>query len=407
MKLRPYQEEVVKKIMWAKDLPGNDVICVAQGGGKSVIIAETANQLGKVLVICPNKEILEQDVSKMEHYVDRENIGVFSASMGEKTIKRITFGTIQSMYKKPELFAGFDIVIYDECDLHNPKNLEGMSNKLFKEAGIKKVFGFTGTPFRQDTMYKRYGSQKWMVESITITKMINRYQGFFWSRMLCVINTQDLLEQGFLTPLQYHDVSLYSHEEIPTNKSKSDFDMEKFNEMIEDRLQTIATYITELKHESKLVFCATIDQANELQKLIDGSVVVTSETKKKERERIVTELKAGIIKVVLNVGIFTVGFDYPELDCIVLLRPTRSLRLHCQILGRVSRIAEGKEFGHVYDLVGNVKALGQLADIVVKKDYTGKWNVMGGSYPHGFHAAPLYSHKLQKPKARIGESEIL
>ena len=83
------------------------------------------------------------------------------------------------------------------------------------------------------------------------------------------------------------------------------------------------------------------------------------------------------------------------------------LRLHCQIIGRVSRIAEGKDKGHVYDLVGNIKALGQLADIEVKKDYTGKWNVMGGSYPNGFHGAPLYSHKMQKPKPKVMESEIL
>lgn len=398
MQLRPYQQQVVEKIMWAKDLPGNDVVCVAQGGGKSVIIAEVAHRLGKVLIICPNKEILEQNVDKMEHYVDREEIGVYSASMNEKTVKRITFGTIQSMYKHPEKFKGFDIVIYDECDLHNPKNLDGMSNKLFAETGITKVFGFTGTPYRQSVFYERWGSQKWMVKSITTTKMINRMTPFFWRRMLCVINTHELVEQGYLSPIEYHDVSLYEHAEIPTNKSKSDFDMEKFEQMIEDRLKTISDYIISLDHKAKLVFCATIDQANELQTLIPDSVVVTSETTKKVRAQVVSDLKAGKIKVVLNVGIFTVGFDYPELDCIVLLRPTRSLRLHCQIIGRVSRIAEGKTVGHVYDLVGNVKSLGQLADIRVKKDYTGKWNVVGGMFPHGFHDAPLYSYKLQKPK---------
>lgn len=223
--------------------------------------------------------------------------------------------------------------------------------------------------------------------------------------MLVVINTQDLLEQGYLSPIEYHDVSLYSHDQIPTNKSKSDFDMEKFDEMLEDRLQGIADYITGLEHKAKLVFCATIDQANELQGMIADSVVVTSETSKKERERVVRELKEGKIKVVLNVGIFTVGFDYPELDCIVLLRPTRSLRLHCQILGRVSRIAEGKDKGHVYDLVGNVKSLGQLHDIRVGKGYDGKWNVMGGMFPDGFHDMALYTHKLKKPKQ--AESEIL
>lgn len=399
MKLRQYQEEVVSKIMWAKDLPGNDVIAVCQGGGKSLIIAETAHRLNKpVLVICPNKEILEQDIDKMLNYVGREEIGVFSASMGEKTIKRITFGTIQSMYKQPELFSGFDIVIYDECDLHNPKNLEGMSTKLFKQAGIEKVFGFTGTPFRQDHYYNKFGGGRFMIETVTTTKIITRMKPFFWKRMLCVINTQDLLEQGYLSRIEYHDVSIINHDEIATNKSKSDFDLKDFEEKTKITLPIIAKKIAELPHKGKLVFCASIEQANKLQSLIENSVVVTSETSRKDREKAVLELRQGQISTVLNVGIFTVGFDYPELDCIVLLRPTRSLRLHCQILGRVSRIAEGKECGHVYDFVSNIKNLGELAEIKIKKNNLGLWDVMGGKYPNGFHMQPLYTYTIKKNK---------
>ena len=397
IELRPYQQDVVSKIMWAKDLTGNDVITVAQGGGKSVIIAEIAHRLGKpVLVVCPNKEILEQNIDKMTHLMPRTEIGVFSASMKEKTIKSITFGTIQSMYKHPELFTGFDVVIYDECDLHNPKNLDGMSTTLFKQAGIKKVFGFTGTPFRQDHYYERWGTQKWMVRTVTTTKMIARMRPFFWSRMLCVINTQELLDLGYLSPITYHDVKLIDHEEIKTNKSQSDFDMEDFESKIESKYQGIANYIIKLPHKGKLVFASSIEQAKALQMLVEGSVVVTSETNRKEREKAVEDLKAGRISVVFNVGIFTVGFDYPELDCLVLLRPTRSLRLHCQILGRVSRIAPGKECGHVYDLVSNVRNLGKLNEIQIKKDDTGKWNVMGGKYPSGYHMEPLYSYQLKK-----------
>lgn len=243
MTLRPYQADAVRKIMWAMGLEGNDIICIAQGGGKSVVIAEVANKIGNVLVICPNKEILEQNISKMEHYVPRENIGVFSASMGEKTIKPITFGTIQSMYKVPEKFAGFDVVIYDECDLHNPKNLEGMSSTLFQKAGIKKVFGFTGTPFRQDNYYKSYGPAFWQKETITTTKMIQRIKPFFWKRMLVVVNTKDLLEQGYLSPIEYHDVSVVKHEDIKLNKSKSDFDLEAFDAAIQNRYGQIAKFI--------------------------------------------------------------------------------------------------------------------------------------------------------------------
>lgn len=411
MKLRPYQQEVVNKIIASQNAFGNDVVVVAQGGGKSIIIAHVADKLGKALVICPNKEILEQNVEKMEHYIDREDIGVFSASMNEKTVKKITFGTIQSMYKKPELFEDFDIVIYDEADLHNPKKVESMSNKLFKGAKIKKVFGFTGTPYRQDVFYKYppgyrgLAWQKTKIEAITTTKMINRYKSRFWTRILCVINTQDLMDQGYLSPIEYHDMSLMDHRSIPTNKSRSDFDMEAFDSMINDKHLELVSRIQSLPHKAKLVFCSSIEQAEALQKLTPNSAVVTSKTTKKKRAETVKSLKDGSLEILYNVGIFTVGFDYPELDCLVLLRPTRSLRLHSQILGRVSRIAEGKEKGHVYDFVSNIRNLGKLEDIKVKQVkafYQGKpyltWDVVSPSYPNGFHMQPLYKYEIRRKK---------
>jgi DNA repair protein RadD len=398
--LRDYQQRVVSKIKWALTLPGNDIICVAQGGGKSHIIADIANHIGKVLVICPNKEILEQNLDKLLHHEERHNIGVYSASMNEKVIKPITIGTIQSMYKHPELFRGFDIVIYDECDLHNPKKMSTMSNKLFKEAGISKVFGFTGTPFRQDHFYKRWGMQKWQVETITTTKMINRYASRFWERMLIVVNTDELMDNGYLCPIEYHDFSLMNHRSIPTNKSKSDFDLERFDSMITDKHLELAGKIKNIPQRSKLVFCATIKQAEVLSGLIPDSEVITSNTTKSKRAKAVKRLKKGELDILFNVGIYTVGFDYPELDCIILLRPTRSLRLHCQILGRVTRKAEGKEVGHVYDFVSNVRNLGKLEDIRIEKIPNARgtylWNVTSPAFPNGFHMEPLYKYKLKR-----------
>lgn len=405
MNLRPYQEQAVSKILWAMKLPGNDIIVLPQGSGKSLVIAAVADKLqAPVLIVCPNKEILEQDIEKMTHYMKREDIGVFSASMGEKTVKKVTFGTIQSMYKNPELFKGFNIVIYDECDLHNPKNLDGMSSTLFKEAGITKVFGFTATPYRQDFFYEKYGREKWMLNRITTTKMIQRMRPFFWKRMLMVMNTKDLLDAGYLSPIEYHDVSLIQHEQLKTNKTKSDFDMDDLKTKLESQYGSIAHFIreNETRHKSQIVYCATIEQAESLCELVSGSQVVTATTGKKEREAAAEGLRGGQIRTLFNVGIYTVGFDYPALDAIIILRPTRSLRLHCQILGRVSRIAEGKKVGHVYDFVGNIKSLGALDDIrVVKSTIDGKWNVTSSAYPDGFHYAPLYTYKI--PPKRLQE----
>ncbi len=402
--LRDYQQEAVDKMLWGMTLEGNDLVVICQGGGKTHVIAGFVEKINKpVLILVPNKEILEQDLGKLKTVVPRDEIGVFSASMDSKEVKRYTLATIQSAYKHPEKFAHFDVAIIDECDLLNPKKMDTMYMKFFKEIGIKKVFGLTGTPYRQDVKYEKWGKLKWQVKTITITKMINRYRPKFWNRILTIVNTSDLLKKRFLTPIEYIDCSVLHHKQIPTNKSKSNFDLDKFDELMSGKYDEIARYINNLEHETKLVFCASITQAEILEQIIPGSVVVTSKTTKKNREKIVEDTKAGKVNVLLNVGIFTVGFDYPELDCLVLLRPLKSLRLHGQILGRVSRIAENKLRGYVYDFVGNIKSMGTLESIEVKKVpayYNGKqymaWNVVSNSYPKGFHGEELYSYRLEK-----------
>ena len=395
--LRPYQKKIVDKMMFAMTLPGNDIVSLAQGGGKTHIIAEFAFRLGKpLLILVPSKELLEQDLEKLSATVGKDDIGVFSASMNSKEVKKYTLATIQSAHKHPELFSHYDVAIIDEADLLNPKNLTGMYNSFFKAIGVKKVFGLTGTPFRQDHYYVRFGWNKQLVKTVTTTKMIVRYpKPFFWARMLAIVNTDYLTKNGFLSPIEYHDMSMVKHSQLKTNVSKSDFDLDDFENQIRNEYGGIVRFIQDLDHKAKLVFCASITQAEELQVLIPNSVVVTSKTTKKDREKAVEGFKNGSVPILLNVGIYTVGFDYPELDCIVLLRPTRSLRLHCQILGRVARIALGKSVGHVYDIVNNVRTLGELSDIRIEKVDT-KWNVVSPTFTEGFHNQPLYEYVLER-----------
>ena len=402
--LRDYQQDAVNKMVWAMNLPGNDIVVIPQGGGKTHVLAGFVETIQKpILILVPNKEILEQDLEKLVNVVGKEDVGVFSASMNSKEVGKYTLATIQSCYKHPDKFQHFDICVVDECDLVNPKKMNTMYMKFFKQIDIKKVFGLTGTPYRQDVKYQKWGSKKWQVKSITVTKMINRYYPAFWNRMLYVLNTQDLLEKKYLTPIQYIKVPFIKHSLIPTNKSKSNFDIEKFDTILASEYQKIANYINNLEHNTKLVFCSSIEQAEALNKLIDESIVVTSKTSKKKRTKIVEDTKSGKINVLLNVGIFTVGFDYPELDCIILLRPTKSLRLHSQILGRVTRIAPNKRFGYVFDMVGNIDEMGTLRSIKVKQleeTYRGKtskkWNVVSDSRPLGFNNEELYSHIIER-----------
>ena len=83
--------------------------------------------------------------------------------------------------------------------------------------------------------------------------------------------------------------------------------------------------------------------------------------------------------MVANVGVLTTGFDYPELDTIVMARPTMSLALWYQIVGRAIRPHPNKEAGWIVDLCGNLKRFGEVKDLRLVDSGNGKWTVYSNS----------------------------
>ena len=393
--LRDYQKQAVDKILWAtgKGLEGNDLIILPTGAGKSIVISAVASALNQpILILQPSKEILEQNLAKLCLYVDRSEVGVYSASMNEKTIGHYTFATIQSIYTKPEFFKHFKLVIIDEAHLVNPKNLSGMFTSFLKAIGNPKVIGLTATPYRMDTAYTRddYGG----ITAHATIKLINRMKGFFWQRILFNINTSELVQSGYLCPLEYLDRSVIEHQQLRLNKSMTDFDLESVEGLLNARQSDIMTAIAYGMDNSKsvLVFNSSVSQAHRFSELVPNSAAVSAKTPKKERDRIISEFKAGNIKAVFNVGVLTTGFDHPALDCIVLLRPTRSIALYYQMLGRGVRIFPGKTGCKVIDLTSTVKNMGRVETIkLVKRD---KWELESETSPN-WHGAHLYSYRMK------------
>lgn len=395
MELREYQNQAIEKILWAKNenLPGNDLIVMPTGSGKSVVIAHLAKQLNEpILILQPSKEILKQNLEKLSRYVDRKEIGIYSASMNEKEVKYFTFATIQSIYKKPEEFKHFKLVILDEAHLLNPKNLSGMFTSFLKEIGDPKVIGFTATPYRLGLNYNFRNGE--LIAYSTI-KLINRLKGFFWKRLLFNIGIQELIDQKFLCQLEYIDHSLIDHSDIPRNKSESEFDLKKYEKMLSDKQFEIVKTIEYAKSISKsvLVFCSSVEQAEKFAGLLKGEVV-TAKTKPNERDDIIEKFKNGEIRVVFNVGVLTTGFDHPALDCIVLLRPTRSIGLFCQMLGRGLRIAEGKKSCKVIDMTSTVKNLGRVETVKLEKQ-NNKWELISETCSN-WHNKELFSFVVKK-----------
>lgn len=375
--LRDYQGAAVDSIVSRIKNPrsGGSIVSLPTGAGKSLVIASSVERLGlPAIIVCPSQEILKQNKEKLLAYVDKEDIGVYSASMNEKTIKRFTLITIQSAYKKPELFTMFGVIMVDECDLFPPEEsmFSHFLNGMYINSGrVPPIIGFTATPFRMvsDTTYYRGG---FTIE--TSIQMLT--DGSFWKDIIFNVDNWTLVKQRHITPLKViEEVPLIPFEQIP--QSSGDFALKQYAWAVTRKENEIIRAIERAKtsYKSILVFVATVEQAERLSNMVYGSVVVSAKTKPKDRATLIDDFKSGTTKVVFNVGVLTCGFDHPSLDCVILARPTKSLRLFYQMLGRAVRTAPDKLYGTVIDLTGSTKFLGRVESIKIKQLENGRWGL--------------------------------
>lgn len=326
------------------------------GSGKSVVIANIAKKLeGKTIVFQPSKEILEQNFMKFISYGFRA--GIYSASAGHKHIDTITFATIGSVHKKKHLFRDVKHIIIDECHLVNAN--DGMYSDFIRSIPEAKVLGLTATPYRLSADFE--GAQ---------LKFLNRTNPRIFNKVLYYIQNKTLFDAGHLAKLEYFSFDVVDRSKLKMNASGTDFtdsSLKDYYKQINMPKLTIE-YAKRLleKRKNLLVFCSLISEANEVCSGIPGSVVLTGDTEARERERILSQFKKGIIKCVINVGVLTTGFDYPELESVLIARSTMSLALYYQIVGRAMRPHPNKETAWIVDLGGNIKLFGKIETMEIR-----------------------------------------
>jgi DNA repair protein RadD len=147
------------------------------------------------------------------------------------------------------------------------------------------------------------------------------------------------------------------------------------NQNIEEKIVKKIREIQDRK--SILVAVPTIEQATKLAGRIPSAAVVTGETPKDDRNRIIDEFRSQKIRVIVQVNVLTVGFDYPELDCLITARPTASISWWYQFVGRGTRIHDNKKDCLVVDFVGSVERFGKVEDLYYKEDKDGTWELYG------------------------------
>ena len=335
------------------------------GSGKSIILAYVAHKLQEpVLILQPSKEILEQNMAKLASYGYRA--AVYSASKGRTEIGNITLATIGSIVNKKELFTNFKYIIIDECHRVNAK--EGMY-KSFLEALMQygaKVLGLSATPYRLAS--NSFGSE---------LRFLTRTRPKVFSEMIYYVQNRALFDAGYLSRMKYSVPGGFNRGSLTVNSTGADFTDESIKTQIwaSNIPDKVAQFIAQVRRKNYLVFTRFIEEAQYLVNMIDGAAIVTGETPSKERDRVITGFKRGDIPVVCNVGVLTTGFDYPELETVILARPTMSLGLYYQMAGRGIRPHPEKGHCLIVDFCGNYENFGKLEDLEICDGGNGKWFV--------------------------------
>ena len=381
--LRPYQQAAsnaaVDVFMRKRRFQKNGLLVLPTGAGKSLVISDIAARIdAPLLVFNPSKEILEQNVEKFQSY-GIWDFGVYSASVNRKDINRVTFATIKSVMNHKQDFAHFRYILIDEC--HQVNSLSGQY-KEFLESEDRVVVGLTATPYRLTR-----------VNGYPMLKFLTRTRPRVFQCLLYYCQISDLLAQGYLAKLTYYDLTnktAFDISRVRTNSTGADFDdrsmrleLERcnFKEELTGWVMRVMNPKKGLPRKGILVFTQFVKESDylvqQLKKKGIKAAVVSADTPKAEREYILKEFKEGRIRVVANAATLTTGFDYPELDTVIMARATMSLSLWYQIVGRAIRPAPGK-LGWIVDLCGNIRRFGHVEDLRIEcpEQGTGKWCVM-------------------------------
>lgn len=352
IQLRTYQNEALAKIkhLYAQGVK-RQILSMPTGLGKTVIFTRLHKELDfhkRVLVIAHRHELIKQAVEhyrKLGYSFGNERIDTWYQNVS--TDKKIWIATVQSLThwknKRVKRLAPeeFDLVICDEAHHSVAKSYMfvcdhfGITQKTF--AGL--FLGVTATPVRND----------------------RKSLGVIFDQAVNVIDTFKAIEDGWLVGIKYLQAhSRISLDDVPTNASK-EFNLEALGKRInQDARNSLIFKAWEEKALRKrtIAFCATVKHAVNVaatfQKHGVSAEVIHGQLQLEQRARIIEDHRKGRITVLANCEILTEGYDDPNVECIIMARPTQSQPLYVQMIGRGLRLPSG------VDNLNKARASGQL-----------------------------------------------
>lgn len=267
-------------------------------------------------------------------------------------------------------------VLVHNCHLVNSHG--GMYDEVIEHMG-RRVLGLTATPYRLATTTDIKTGAKY-----SILKFLTRTNPRIFQKVVYYVQNRRLFDDGHLAKLVYHDVKAINRQNLQPNSTGADYTdasvrAEYRASGFDAKVVRVVNRLFEIGRRNCLVFTRFVQEAEMVARSVPGAALVSAESSAKERDRVISGFRSGRIRCVCNVGILTTGFDYPQLEAVVMARPTRSLGLWYQVVGRGIRPHPNKDHTMVIDMAGNLQQFGKVEDLELSEE--GGWHIES----HGRH----------------------
>lgn len=351
--IRPYsyQKEILEKLKVERSIFNKyrNLIVAATGVGKTVISAfdykdyckENKSKVNKLLFVAHREEILKQSRDTFRAILKDNNFGDLMVGTNNPASLEHLFVSIQSLNSKKlyELTSRdyYDFIIVDEFHHAAAPSYQ----KLLEYYEPQILLGLTATPERTD--------------GADVFK-------YFDDRVSAEIRLNEAINRKLLSPFQYFAVT----DNIDLSKLKwgrRGYDITELSNLytgndfrVRQIIQSINKYVTDLNEIVGLGFCVSVEHAKFMAKSFTDnkipSIALHGNSSEDERNDAKRKLVSGEIKFIFVVDLYNEGVDIPEVNTVLFLRPTESLTVFLQQLGRGLRLSDGKECLTVLDFVG-------------------------------------------------------
>lgn len=355
--LRPYQKEAVEATLrYFRKRQEPAVIVLPTGAGKSIVIAELARLArGRVLVLAHVKELVAQNHAK--YCALGLEADIYAAGLQRKESHgKVVFGSVQSVARNPQHFSdAFSLLVIDECHRisdDEDSQYQQILTHLRRANPQLRLLGLTATPYRLG---------KGWIYQFHYHGMVRGDENALFRDCIYELPLRYMIKNHWLTPPERLDMPVvqydFSRLQARANGLFSEADLNRELKQQKRITPHIISQIVEFAAERRgaMIFAATVEHAREVTGLLpEGqAALITGETPGAERDALIDAFKQQRYRFLVNVSVLTTGFDAPHVDLIAILRPTESVSLYQQIIGRGLRLAPGKKDCLILDYAGN------------------------------------------------------